>query len=310
MMTLRLIVVFAVLACFSCKEKDKHGNIVDTATSGTIKIAVDESLRPLIEAEVMAFEGIYQQAHLDVVYTSETKAIEDLMNDSVRLAIVTRQLTAGEREPFARAKITPTESNIGMGAVAIILNKTSKDTVIRVTQLKDILTGKITNWGQINGSKDDTPIEVIFDNPASGIARFLRDSLANGQALPSNCFAVNGNQAVIDYISKKTNAIGFIGSEWISDSSDSQANKFLKTIRVAGLASDSSYFLPYQAYIALRQYPLCRSQWILSREARAGLGTGFTSFVAGEKGQRILLKAGLVPKTMPIRIVEINRTNN
>ncbi len=310
MMKLRIIVVAMMLACFSCREKDKHGNIVDTPTSGTITIAVDESLKPLIEAEVMAFEGIYRNAHIKAVYTSETDAINMLIQDSARLAIVTRKLTDKEKEPFAKIQIKPDQVNVGSGAVALILNKGNKDSLIRVTQLKEILTGKITKWSQINHSKNDSPIEVIFDNPASGIARFLKDSIGGGQALPPNCFAVNNNEAVIDYVSKKSNAIGLIGSEWIADSSDAQANRFLSTIRVAALAGDSTYFLPYQAYIALKQYPLCRSTFMLSREARAGLGNGFIAFVSGEKGQRIFLKAGLVPATMPVRIVEINRTNN
>jgi phosphate transport system substrate-binding protein len=45
---------------------------------------------------------------------------------------------------------------------------------------------------------------------------------------------------------------------------------------------------------------------MVSREARAGLASGFIAFVAGEKGQRVVLKAGLVPATMPVRIVEVN----
>jgi phosphate transport system substrate-binding protein len=36
-----------------------------------------------------------------------------------------------------------------------------------------------------------------------------------------------------------------------------------------------------------------------------GLGSGFLTYVANDKGQRVVLKAGLVPATMPVRIVEI-----
>ena len=43
-----------------------------------------------------------------------------------------------------------------------------------------------------------------------------------------------------------------------------------------------------------------------SRESFTGLGSGFVSFVAGEKGQRIILKSGLIPATMPIRIIQVN----
>jgi phosphate transport system substrate-binding protein len=62
---------------------------------------------------------------------------------------------------------------------------------------------------------------------------------------------------------------------------------------------------PYQAYIALKQYPLWRTVQITLREPRVGLGTGFASFVASDKGQRIVLKSGLVPATAPVRIIEL-----
>ena len=74
------------------------------------------------------------------------------------------------------------------------------------------------------------------------------------------------------------------------------------------VAGDSTHFKPYQAYLALKYYPLSRRITILSREARAGLGNGFMAFVRSEGGQRIVLKAGLVPVTMPLRIVQINQT--
>jgi phosphate transport system substrate-binding protein len=68
-------------------------------------------------------------------------------------------------------------------------------------------------------------------------------------------------------------------------------------------ASVDDYVQPYQGYLAQGTYPLKREVFIISREARAGLGTGFASFITGDKGQRIILKSGLVPASMPVRIV-------
>ncbi len=62
--------------------------------------------------------------------------------------------------------------------------------------------------------------------------------------------------------------------------------------------------------ILLRKlYPLYREVYIISKEAYTGLGTGFTAFVASERGQRIVLKLGLVPATMPVRLVELINDN-
>lgn len=45
---------------------------------------------------------------------------------------------------------------------------------------------------------------------------------------------------------------------------------------------------------------------MISRQTRAGLGMGFVSFVAGDKGQLMILKAGLIPAIAPVRLVEVN----
>ncbi|MCE9539148.1 MAG: phosphate ABC transporter substrate-binding protein, PhoT family, partial [Bacteroidetes bacterium] len=63
---------------------------------------------------------------------------------------------------------------------------------------------------------------------------------------------------------------------------------------------------PYQAYIKTKDYPFTRSVYMINRQTRAGLGMGFVSFVAGEKGQIMILKAGLIPAIAPVRLIEIN----
>lgn len=304
--------IFSIFALFiaGCADREKSRSALDNTTSGSIKIAVDESLRPLIEAEINAFEGIYRDAHIEATYTSEANAINIMLNDSARLAIVTRKLTSDEQGLLDKVKIPGRQMTIAKDGVALILHKENPDTLLRWDHLQAILDGTISNWNQINPKSPSLNIEVVFDHPNSGILRHLRDTLKNIATIPPNCFAVNSNEAVIDYVSKKRNAIGLIGVAWISDDDDSTANSFLATVRVAALASDSEYYQPYQAYIAQKSYPLTREVIIISREARSGLGSGFLSFIASDKGQLVVLKAGLVPATMPVRIVEITYDQN
>ncbi len=297
-------VLLLLLSLFSCREKDRHGRLVDTPTTGTITIAVDESLKPLIEAEVAAFEGLYKEAHIRPLYVSEDSAFRLLVTDSARLAVVTRRLSREEKDRIFERKIVATEVRVGRGAVALITNKNSPDSTMNLSDLESILHGESNMWSDLQPSYARQPLEIIFDNPHSGIARFLRDSLLHGAAFPSNCFAVNGNEAVIDYIVKKPYSIGLIGVEWISDRDDSTANRFLSTVRVIRLNGHSGLVKPYQAYLATGDYPLIRDTFIASGEARTGLGSGFIAFVSSDKGQRIVLKAGLVPATMPVRLVE------
>jgi len=301
-----LIVLLGVIMLAGCS---KSGKPTDTPTSGSITITVDEALKPIIDAEVEAFEGIYPNAHIKVIYTSEKEAVELMLKDSARCTIVARMLIPEETDILTKQQYRPRQLKIATSAIALIVNNNNVDTTISMADLKKILSGEIQSWGWKGPQKKgaSTGMEVVFDQPNSGILRQLRDSVAQVETLPKNWFALKGNSDVVDYVSKKPEALGLIDVSWISDSDDSTANKFLEKVKVVRIASDSGSYQPYQAYIAQGRYPLKRDIVMISREAKTGLGSGFMSFIAGEKGQRIILKAGLVPATMPVRIVEINR---
>jgi phosphate transport system substrate-binding protein len=281
----------------------------DTPTSGSISVAVDESLRPLLEAEVDVFESTYDKAELRVSYTSEAEAIRLLLADSARLAIVTRQLSEEETAALKSQSFTPRYIDIAYDGVTFILHKDNKDSVFTPEQLKDMLLGNTDSWDKLGTGSDLGKINFVFDNGQSGAIRYLKDSLLNGSGLGKNCFAVNTNPDVISYVEKNPNSIGIIGCSWISDRDDTLSQSFLSSVRIAGIVpydpetAEAPVMKPYQAFIALKQYPFWRKVTVISREARTGLGTGFASFLASDVGQRIVLKAGMVPATAPVRII-------
>jgi phosphate transport system substrate-binding protein len=305
------LLLAAVVFAIGCSNNPKNGK-QDTATSGTINVAADESLRPIVEAEVDVFESIYPNAHLNVIYTNEYDAMHLLATDSVRIAITTRDLLPDEKALFEQAKITPRYAPFCTDAIGFIMNNNRTDTILSLSQVKGILDGSIGTWKDLNAQNTASPLQLVFDSPKSGAIRMLKDSVLKGSELAKHCFAVENNQAVIDYVAQHPEAIGVIGASWISDPDDSTRNGFLQRIKVCNLiplnpeTAEASNMKPYQAYIALKQYPLWREVRVVMREARVGLGTGFASFIASDKGQRIVLKSGLVPATAPVRIIQLN----
>ncbi|QNF33272.1 substrate-binding domain-containing protein [Adhaeribacter swui] len=290
---------------------NREGKIEDTPTSGTIKISVDEAFEPIIDSHVYAFQKLYKYAKVNPSYKSEAETVKDLLQDSARLVVISRPLTNEEKEVFVQQKITPRVTKIAIDGVALITHPSNTDTTFSMDELKDIFTGKTNSWKQLNPASKLSDITIVFDNTGSSTARYITDSVTNKQPLPKNTFAAKTNKALIDYVAQTPNALGVIGVNWISDFDDTTAISFLRKIKVAAVSNNpdktvtDSYVQPFQGYLAQESYPLRRNVYIVSREARAGLGTGFASFVAGDKGQRIILKSGLVPATMPVRIVSI-----
>lgn len=304
--------IFPFLLLFllaGCKNKSKDIP-QDTMTSGVIKIAVDESFRPIIQEEIDVFESLTPLAGIVPDYCSEIDAVNYLLKDSVRLAITTRPLSSTEIASFESRKFYPRNIKIATDAIALIVNKQNPDSLISVSQLEGILTGGVTDWKQLYPASILGKLQLVFDNPNSSTVRFAIDSLCNGKPLCSELKAQKTNSDVINYIARTPNAIGVIGVNWLGNKADTTNLLFTDKIKVLAvsrekIATPENSYKPYQAYIALEDYPLTRSVYVLLNDPRGALPSGFTAFLTGDRGQRIILKSGLVPATQPVRLVDV-----
>lgn len=282
----------------------------NTTISGTTTIAVDETFRPVIEAEIDLFKGIYGYAEINARYLPENEAFEQLLNDSVQLIIASRRLKADEIATINKRKLFPKEIKIATDAIALIVNPSNKDSLLSLKQIRDILSGKISKWNQLNPAYPDVPIRVLFDNEKSGIVKYMVDSICHGNFSTTNVSALEYNREVIEYTANHPDVLGFIGTSWIGNRNDSLHLSFHKKIKVVAVSEadvptyENSY-KPYQAYMLDNMYPLTRSIFMINAEPRNGLSSGFASFVASDKGQRIILKSGILPAVAPTRVVNV-----
>ena len=309
MTTFKLTCLLFVLAFVSCQTKNKD-KFTDTLTEGVIPITVDENLRPIIEEELDVFESLYPKAGIVPTYTDEVDAINLLLKDSVRLAIATRPLSVNEEASLVSKKFAPRSYKLATDGIALIINNRNSDSLITVSQIKKILTGKTFNWNEIYPRSKLGPILVVFDNKNSSTVRFAIDSICKGEPLSDKMSAQKTNLEVIDFVSKTPNAIGVIGVNWLGNRKDTTNLSFKSEIRVMAVTSENeatmiNTYKPFQAYLFYGYYPLTRSIFIILNDPRSSLPSGLTTFLTSDKGQRIILKSGLVPATQPVRIVHI-----
>lgn len=285
---------------------------VDTPTSGRIKVGIDDSYRLLIEGQRFVFENMYKNAHIDTMYKPEADVINDFMMDSVQLIIVNKKLTENQVQYLKERQYNPRVTKIAIDGIALIVNNENQDTGFFYKTIKEIFEGKIKKWDQISKTSKLGDIKVVFDNFKSGNPRYFMEKFAI-DSFPTNFYAAKTNEEVINLVEKNKNFIGVIGVNWISDPADSVSNSFLKRFKVAGIALEgdnepgTKFYRPFQAYMAEGSYPFTREVYCINRQSYSGLAYGFSSFIAGEKGQMIVLHSGLVPAAMPVRIVELRK---
>ena len=298
------------LALFACQQRSKDGKVLDTPTTGAIRIMVDEGYKPIIDSAIDVFESMYARAKISAEYTSEGEAIAALIRDSTQVVIAARQLTKEEVETHFKPRgFVPVFTLIAHDAVVFIVHPDNRDTVFTVEQLRNMLTGQTARWKDLNPGSPLGDILLVFDNPLSGTVRYAKDSIANGAPLPPNASALQTNEEVIRYVAKNKNAIGIIGVNWISDTDDKGVQAFRREIKIAGIAKAAGAvgYGPDQYYLATKKYPFRRGVYVINAQARKGLGLGIASFLASDPGQRMMHKEGLLPATAIIRVMEFKR---
>jgi phosphate transport system substrate-binding protein len=305
-----LCTILFVLTSTSCRRSNPITR-TDTPTSGEALIAADECLEPIIKEEIDVFTLLNVDATINPVFTSEQNAFNLLLHDSIRLIIAARDITDVEKQHLKQLKRQPRSQKIAIDGIALIIHKENKDSLLSVFDLQKMITGEIQDWNAISSSNNkERPITVVFDQQNSSTLRFMQDSICKGKIMGSQAVAAKSNREVLNYVATHPNAMGVVGVNWISNPNDSTKLSFDNTIRVVSLSrnmypTEDNSFKPFPAYLATGDYPLKREIYAIISDVRGGLPSGFLTFLAGDSGQRIILKAGLVPATRPTRLVNL-----
>ncbi len=288
-----LIGLLFLLACQN-KSTDK----LDTIIKGKATIYLDESILPIVEDEEAVFETQYE-AKLHLVPRSENEVLNALLNDTAKIAVLTRKLSDKELKVFKAKKIVPRMTPFATDAVALIRNKTSNDTLVALQDIIDFINGKTV--ASIKG--------LVFDNANSSTVRYFNEVIGETITNKKNIFSFKTNEEVIKYVASNNGMVGVIGINWIFQP-PLALQETVDKVTVLGIKglNTNDYFSPTQDNLATGDYPLARHLYIINCQGYSGLGMGFASFLGGERGQRIILKSGLVPERIPTRKIRIRNT--
>ncbi len=318
-----LAVAMVALALGACtKFSDKPKGV--TSTSGVTILACDESFQNIIEQEIGVFEYIYPDVSVLPYYLNEKACVDSLMSLHVPSAVLARELTPEETAYLTANKKKPKTSRIAVDAIALIVNPANPIEILSINEIREILTGQVTEWNQLEPSKLGK-ISVVFDNEASSTVQYMKDSLMRGEKFADNVYAQATNPEVFKAVQNNKNAIGVIGVSWVSadmnnaavanaesmakslEQNDTTASTFDSSIKVLKIRRDDSIeaYQPYQAYIFDGRYPLYRSIYMVTTGVGGTPSHGFYSFVTGFQGQKIIMKTGILPAVVHPRMVNV-----
>lgn len=206
----KIFVVFLVLGfIFLCGCKKQQNQTGDSELKGKITISGAWALYPMIVNWAEEFQKLHPQTTFDISAGGAGKGMVDALSNAVDLGMVSRDINPAEIEKGAwwvsvvKDAVVPTlnENNP-------ILNILQRRGLTR-EEFKNIwITGKIKNWSEFSGGKEDYPIHVYTRSDACGAASTWANYLGYEQEDLLN-IGVYGDPGLAEAVRADKLGIGF-----------------------------------------------------------------------------------------------------
>ena len=161
--------------------------------------------------------------------------------------------------------------DIGREAFVFIVNKENPVDGLTTHQVRDIFSGKITNWSEVGG--ENLPIEALSRNEGSG-SQTTMDKFMGGTKQKCSPFGAFGRSIGYSFRYYVDNMVGCEG---------------VKKLELDGIS-------PNKEHIADGSYPLASTFCAIYRKDNTNPHVKeLIDWVLSEKGQEIIEKAGYIP---------------
>lgn len=203
--------------------------------------------------------------------------IKDLINHRCDIAAASRNLKPEESKLLAEYYGSlALVYLIAKDGLSIYVNPNNIVNDLTTEQIKNIFSGKITNWKEVGG--EDKEIIVASRNPNSGTYTYFKEHVLEGEEFIKNSLIFNSTKEITKFISNNRYAIGYGGVGF---------SEGVIQVRVNGVT-------PSEQNIRNDSYPLTRYLHYLLRKSPTGATKKFINWVLSSTGQNIVQESGYI----------------
>ena len=187
--------------------------------------------------------------------------------------------------------LKPSEETLGLvdtpvafDGIAVIVSPANPIAGLTTGQLKDIFSGKITNWREVGGT--DATIDLVNRDEASGTREAFKKMVMGDVDFDPAAAVLPGTGQVRDVVARATGAIGYISAGFVEPR--------FTDVRVKALDVDG--IAPAEKNIADGTYPIGRTLHFFTKGPPAGLAKEYVDYVRSEVVQKgVVMDAGFIP---------------
>jgi phosphate transport system substrate-binding protein len=261
----------------------------DSLTSGSLRVAAEPEVAPLVRASADAFMKSYPNASIEVSARTAREAMSDVFADRADLAVIGREIEPIERSSAEKERIEMEAFRWARDGVAVITHPTNPVAQVSYDDLREILSGDMSSWGGVGGA--DRRIVPVLQSPERGLSQYVARQVAEREAIATPAILADGDSAVIEQVRREPDAIGFVSSSHLRPGVRALAISRLKGLPYVELDAETVY---------RKDYPLTRSFNVVTRTPGRKLGQGFVTYATSDPGQRLVRDHGLVPATAKV----------
>ncbi|NTW48552.1 MAG: phosphate ABC transporter substrate-binding protein [Chlorobiales bacterium] len=231
---------------------------------------------------------IYMSQHPDVKIQvtggGSGTGISALINGSTDICNASRPMKQSEIQQLKQRYGTlGVKVPAAKDGLSVYVHESNAVKELTMEQIKDIYTGKITNWKQVGGQ--DIKIIVYGRENSSGTYVFFKDHVLEGADYTSSMQSMPGTAAVVNAVSKDKNSIGFGGAAY---------GKGIKFLAVKKDANSPGYE-PTEENVKSEKYPISRYLYMYLRNRPTGALKEFIDWTLSAEGQKIVSQVGYFP---------------
>lgn len=284
--------ILAILFCIilvSCSKEKKQD--IDNPNKGEITIEVDESFQSVTEALTERYMALNPQTKINLVVKKEDLALLDFFERKIRVVVLSRELSAKEKETFDKKIDLPWQpAKFAADAVLFVVPKNSA--------LESISMDDIYKELQSEDKR------LIFDGTNSSNLNFVAQKF-NRKPSELEFSIINGNENVVEQLKKYPDKIGVISYNTISRPFGEEAEKLRNEVKILKIKQGNKIYEPSLSNLKVMTYPFTRILYFLTNEGYYGLGNGFIRFSCTQLGQIVVEKEGLQPYNLYKREVQM-----
>ena len=245
------------------------------------------SLIPL-EAGIRAaiFGKSFDEAQKDVVHSTTWGSFENLLEGKADL-IFSTPISDEQQKMADEAGVKLEQVPVVKEAFVFVVNAKNPVDALSQQQIKDIYSGKITNWKQVGGS--DEPIIAYQRNTDSGSQNYMIDFMGETPLMEAPTELRPGSMSgLMDVIAPNDGSLGSIGYSVYAYAADMYGTgDNIKFIKVDGAA-------PTKETIISGEYPLSSYNYAIFRadEPEKGAVRRLAEWMTSYDGQLAAAKAG------------------